>query len=78
MKEEIRAGCGEREQMWCRLQSAPHRAAWPVREGAHRLGVGRSTIYKLAAEGKLRLVKVAGRTLIPDSEIVRLVNGGQE
>ena len=51
--------------------SAP-RAAWPINEGAHRMGVGRVTVYKLAAEGKLRLIKIAGRTLIPDSEIVRL------
>jgi excisionase family DNA binding protein len=53
----------------------PPRAAWSIKEGAHRIGVGRTSIYKLAAHGKIRLVKIAGRTLIPDSEIVRLVEG---
>jgi excisionase family DNA binding protein len=54
----------------------PQRLAWPIDEGAHRMGVGRTSVYKLAAEGKLRLIKIAGRTLIPDSEIVRLAEGG--
>jgi excisionase family DNA binding protein len=40
------------------------------------MGVGRTSIYKLAADGKIRLVKIAGRTRIPDSEIARLVEGG--
>jgi excisionase family DNA binding protein len=56
----------------------PDRLAWPITEGAHRLGIGRSSIYKLHGEGKLRLVKVAGRTLIPDSEIRRLIERGEQ
>ena len=48
----------------------------PLDEGAHRIGIGRTSVYKLAAEGKLRLIKVAGRTLIPDSEIVRIAAEG--
>ena len=39
------------------------------------LGVGKSTIYKLAAEGKVKLVRIAGRTVVPESEIVRLAAG---
>jgi excisionase family DNA binding protein len=54
----------------------PQRLAWPVDEGAHRIGIGRTSVYKLAAEGKLRLIKVAGRTLIPDSEVVRIASEG--
>lgn len=53
-------------------QTPAPRAAWPINEGAYRMGIHRVTVYKLAAEGKLRLIKIAGRTLIPDSEIVRL------
>jgi hypothetical protein len=53
----------------------PKRLAWPILEGARRMGIGRTSVYKLAAEGNLRLIKIAGRTLIPDSEIVRLVEG---
>src|ERR1700683_4775127 len=55
--------------------SQPGRLAWPIPEGAQRAGVSRSTIYKLSGQGKLRLIKIAGRRLIPESEIVRLVAG---
>jgi excisionase family DNA binding protein len=71
-----RAVLSEREKARPAAQSAASRVAWPISEGAHRIGVGRTSIYKLAAEGKIRLIKVAGRTLIPDSELVRLVEGG--
>ena len=54
------------------------RAAWPVNEGAHRMGVSRVTGYKLASKGQLQLIKIAGRTLIPDSEIVRLTTPGPD
>jgi excisionase family DNA binding protein len=55
--------------------SRPQPLAWSIVNGAQRAGVSRSTIYKLADEGKLRLVKIAGRRLIPESEIVRLIAG---
>ena len=76
MKEENRADSSERERARRQSQSAADRAAWSIKDGAHRIGVGRSTIYKLASEGKIRLIKVGGRTLIPDAEIIRLINGG--
>jgi excisionase family DNA binding protein len=76
MDEVGRTGVGEREQARRQTRSAADRAAWSIKDGAHRIGVGRTTIYKLAAQGKIRLVKVAGRTLIPDGEIVRLVDRG--
>ncbi len=56
--------------------AATRRAAWPVDEAAYQLGVGRTSVYKLAAEGKLKLIKIAGRTLVPDDEIARLIKGG--
>ena len=40
------------------------------------LGIGKSTIYKLAAEGKVKLVRIAGRTVVPESEIVRIASDG--
>jgi excisionase family DNA binding protein len=57
---------------------APRRAAWPIDEAAFRLGIGRSSVYKLSNEGKLRLIKIAGRTLVPDEEIARLTRGGSQ
>jgi hypothetical protein len=58
-----------------RYAAQPERLAWPISEGARRAGVSRTTIYKLAAQGKVRLIKILGRRLLPDSEIVRLVEG---
>ena len=50
--------------------------AWRVDDAARQLGVGRSSIYKLAGEGKLRLVRIAGRTTVPDEEVLRLAREG--
>lgn len=52
------------------------RLTWSVSAAARRIGVGKTTLYKLSRERKLRLVKVAGRTLVPDSEIKRLLMMG--
>jgi excisionase family DNA binding protein len=42
------------------------------------LGIGRTTLYKLANDGKIKLVHVLGRTLVPESEIERLASEGVE
>jgi excisionase family DNA binding protein len=56
--------------------SLPRPVAWTVNDGARLLNVSRSTLYVLARARKLRLIRVAGRTLIPDSEIARLGSDG--
>jgi excisionase family DNA binding protein len=78
MNTSITSDITERAKARREAQSTASRMAWSIRDGAHRIGVGRSTIYKLATEGKLRLVKVAGRTLIPDTEITRLLSEGSK
>ena len=40
-------------------------------------GVSKSTLYELAADGKLKLTRVGGRTLVPRDEILRLINEGR-
>jgi excisionase family DNA binding protein len=50
--------------------------AWRINDAARLLSVSRATIYLLARAGKLKLIRVAGRTLIPDSEVLRLANEG--
>ncbi len=50
------------------------RAAWPINEGCHRLGIGRVSLYAMAKRGEIRLIKIAGRTLVPESEIARLTS----
>jgi hypothetical protein len=48
------------------------RQNYPVDEGCYRLGIGRTSIYAMAARGEIKLIKIAGRTLVPQSEIDRL------
>lgn len=43
-------------------------------EAARRLGMSRSGIYELVAQGLVRSVKLGRRRLIPVSELHRLVN----
>jgi hypothetical protein len=33
-------------------------------------------LYKLAAQGKVRLVHIGGRTVVPETDIDRLANNG--
>jgi len=44
-----------------------------VREAARATGLGRTTIYKLIDDGKLRRVKVGKRSLIVFSDLEKLV-----
>ncbi len=48
------------------------RLAFPVAEACRLLGIGRTSLYQLAKTGQVRLIKIAGRTLVPRSEIERL------
>ncbi len=38
-----------------------------------RLGIGRTLLYDLLKQGKLRSIKLGTRTLIPESELQRLI-----
>jgi excisionase family DNA binding protein len=51
----------------------PPALAYRINDCAKAVGVGRTTIYKLIAEGKIRPIKIAGRVLIPAPEIARLL-----
>jgi predicted site-specific integrase-resolvase len=42
-------------------------------DAARRLGISRGLIYKLHKAGKVKLVKLAGRTLITRTEQARLL-----
>jgi excisionase family DNA binding protein len=47
--------------------------AWRVNDALRQLSISRATLYKLIGSGEIRLVKIGGRSLIPDSEIRRLI-----
>lgn len=44
-------------------------------EAARIVGCGRTKMYDLIKEGRIRVVKIGARTIIPKSEIDRLLNG---
>jgi excisionase family DNA binding protein len=43
-----------------------------IENAAIRLGVSPSTVWRLIRERQLRTVRIRGRTLVADSELVRL------
>ncbi len=44
-----------------------------IKDAGHALGIGRSSIYKLIAEGKLAKIKLGRRSLIPTESIRALI-----
>jgi excisionase family DNA binding protein len=60
-----------------RLGTPPANAlTYRVDDAAAMLGIGRVSLYRLIGAGKLRPVKIAGRTLISRSEIERIAASG--
>ncbi len=46
-----------------------------IHDAAKAMSISRSSIYNMIRDGRLRPVKIVGRTLIPRSEIDRLLSG---
>lgn len=47
-----------------------------IEEAAHALGCGRTTVFKLIRTGRLRVVKLGARTIVPRNEVARLLSEG--
>jgi excisionase family DNA binding protein len=47
-----------------------------LQDGAVILGVCRGTFYNLETAGKIKLIRIGGRTLISEAEIDRLLTNG--
>lgn len=47
--------------------------AHQVPDACIRLGVGRTVLYELIKDGKIKAIKFGKRTLIPESELQNLV-----
>ena len=52
--------------------STSEKFTYTVSDACAALGIGRTSLYALAKSGELNLVKIAGRTLVPRSELERL------
>ncbi len=48
------------------------RHAYTVADTCRTLSIGRTSLYELIATGEIKPVRIAGRTLIPRTEIERL------
>ena len=49
--------------------------AYRVKEFCRRVGISPATFYKYVSLGKIRVVKIGGRTLVPAAEVERLLTG---
>lgn len=47
-----------------------------VKEACETLGISRSTLYRLAAERRIRFIHIGSRTLVPEKELDRLASEG--
>jgi excisionase family DNA binding protein len=47
--------------------------AYRISDACRVIGIGRTSLYELAADGKLSMIKVAGRTLVPASSLRALI-----
>lgn len=57
-----------------RNSAAVEKHAYRINEACRALGISRTSLYKIAKSGEIKLVKIAGRTVVPRSEIERLVS----
>ena len=44
-----------------------------IPEACQRIGISRSSLYELIKGGRVITVRIAGRTLVPESELQRLM-----
>lgn len=53
----------------------PVKLAYSIREACKATSLGKTTIFNHIAAGRLRAVKVCGRTLIPAESLQALISG---
>ena len=51
------------------------RLTYTINDFCRATGVGRTHVYKMVKQGKLRVVKLGARTLIPRDEAERIARG---
>ena len=64
----------EEKTIYRRKRDAAGKQAYRIDEACHCLGIGRTSLYALVKAGQLKLIKIAGRSLVPHSEIERLTS----
>lgn len=61
-----------------RDKSIPPKLGYSVREACEATSIGKTTLYNHIASGRLRTVRVGGRTIIPAESLHALLDGGSE
>lgn len=51
--------------------------AYSLKEASRVTTLGRTRLYQLIAEGRLKATRIGGRTVIPASSLLRLVEGAE-
>lgn len=65
---------GEPQETAVNKLTQPERIVYRINDVCLVLGLGRSSVYKLAAEGKIKLISIAGRSVITVESVRNLVN----
>lgn len=50
--------------------------AYRIPEACRVVGIGKSKLYELAAEGKIRFTRIGKRTVVTHAELQRLIDAG--
>jgi excisionase family DNA binding protein len=58
------------------LPRTEDRRAFRVNSACYALGISRSHLYSLEKKNQIRLIRIGGRTLVPATEIERLLREG--
>lgn len=56
-------------------QHDPLKLAYSIKEACRASSLGRTTLYAHIAAGRLRAVRVGGRTIIPAESLLSLIDG---
>ena len=69
--------CSKRHQteLDMSIPSRNHRLGYRIKELCQASGVGRTTIYKLIADGRLKVVRIGGCTIITADSAENLFRG---
>jgi len=57
------------------IKHDPPKIAYSIKEACHASSLGRTTIYNHIAAGRLRAVRIGGRTVIPAESLHALIAG---
>jgi len=57
------------------IEIVHNKLAYSIREACQASSLGKTTLYSHIANGRLRAVRIGGRTVIPSESLHALING---